>query len=283
MPQTPAEWRKLLKTKYDEREAAALARIVCCELLGQRPTDYVLNEPLPDDPRQAQRAHELAQRLLDYEPMQYIEGKARFAGRDFGVKRGVLIPRPETEELVERLVQTTPPGARILDVGTGSGCIAVTLALEVPGAQVEAWDIADEALDTARDNCRRLGAHVRFRQQDVLAYEPEEDTEGRFDLIVSNPPYVTENERNDMQPNVLLYEPERALFVPDNDPLRFYRHIGRIGRKLLVPGGRMAFEINRAFAQETVALLLQQGYTEVSSTRDLSGNERFVTGRTPLA
>ena len=168
-------------------------------------------------------------------------------------------------------------------MGTGSGCIAVTLALEVPGAQVEAWDIADEALDTARDNCRRLGAHVYFRQQDVLAYEPEEDTEGRFDLIVSNPPYVTENERNDMQPNVLLYEPERALFVPDNDPLRFYRHIGRIGRKLLVPGGRMAFEINRAFAQETVALLLQQGYTEVSSARDLSGNERFVTGRNPLA
>ena len=280
---TPANLRNLLKAKYDDREAAALARIVCCEMMGQRPADYVLNEPLRPDAEAGQRLDDIVQRLLRFEPLQYIEGKARFLGRDFRVGPGVLIPRPETEELVELMLKETSPGARLLDIGTGSGCIAVTLALEVPGAQVEAWDIADEALDTARDNCRRLGAHVCFRQQDVLAYEPEEDTEGRFDLIVSNPPYVTENERNDMQPNVLLYEPERALFVPDNDPLRFYRHIGRIGRKLLVPGGRMAFEINRAFAQETVALLLQQGYTEVSSARDLSGNERFVTGRNPLA
>ena len=279
MPQTPAEWRKLLKTKYDEREAAALARIVCCELLGQRPTDYVLNEPLPDDPRQAQRAHELAQRLLDYEPMQYIEGKARFAGRDFGVKRGVLIPRPETEELVERMLREIPANARMADIGTGSGCIAVTLALEVPGARVQAWDISETALRIARQNAKALQAEVDFVHRDALAWQPEE--KGVLDVIVSNPPYVTEAERTDMEPNVLLHEPESALFVPDEDPLRFYRRIGLLGRELLAPGGRLYFEINRAYGKETADLLRRQGYTDVRTEKDLSGNDRFATATQP--
>ena len=279
MPQTPSDLRKLLKTRYDEREAAALARIVCCDLLGQRPTDYVLNEPLPPDADTERRAADIVERLLRYEPLQYIEGKARFGGRDFRVRPGVLIPRPETEELVERLCRVTPRGARILDVGTGSGCIAVTLALEVPEAAVEGWDISPEALAVARSNQEQHGAHVTFHRRDVLTYEPEEA--GVFDLVVSNPPYITESERHDMEPNVLLHEPDTALFVPDRDPLLFYRRIGQLGRRLLVPGGRIAFEINRAFGQETAELLRGQGYENVRTDRDLSGNERFVTGTAP--
>ena len=194
MPQTPAEWRKLLKTKYDEREAAALARIVCCELLGQRPTDYVLNEPLPDDPRQAQRAHELAQRLLDYEPMQYIEGKARFAGRDFGVKRGVLIPRPETEELVERLVQTTPPGARILDVGTGTGVIALMLAQRTETFDDVRIDAVEVDEPSAREAARNVAAspwhdRVAVIRADIRTYAPGV----RYDHVVANPPWFVES------------------------------------------------------------------------------------------
>lgn len=276
MLQTPAEWRHLLKTCHDDREAAAVARAVCCDLLGQRNVDYVLNRPLPDDAETVQRAEDIEKRLMRHEPLQYIEGKARFGGRDFHVAPGVLIPRPETEELAERLCRVTPRGARILDVGTGSGCIAVTLALEVEGARVEAWDVSPEALAIARRNDGLHGANVRFRQVDVLADVPE-DTQ-QFDLIVSNPPYVTEAERRDMEPNVLLYEPGEALFVPDQDPLRFYRRIGELGRRLLAPGGRIAFEINRAFGREMAELLRTQGYADVRVDRDLSGNDRFATG-----
>lgn len=281
MPQTPAQLRNLLKTCYDDREAAALARIVCCEMGGQSVADYVLGEPLPADEATARRVEEVVRRLLRHEPLQYIEGRARFCGRDFAVGPGVLIPRPETEELVERLLKTPPPGARILDVGTGSGCIGVTLALEVPGARVEAWDISAEALAVARRNSEAYGAEVDFRQLDVLTARPE--AEACFDLIVSNPPYVTESERKEMAPNVLLHEPETALFVPDDDPLRFYRRIAILGRQLLAAGGQLAFEINRAFGRETAALLHEAGYTDVRTDHDLSGNDRFATARQPQA
>lgn len=282
MPQTPAQLRNLLKACYDEREAAALARAVCCGLLGQRVADYVLNEPLPADEETADKVSAVVERLLRYEPLQYIEGKARFGGRDFRVAPGVLIPRPETEELVERLLKVTPRGARILDVGTGSGCIAVTLALEVADARVEAWDISADALSVARANNERYEAGVALRQVDVLA-GGDWGGERRFDLIVSNPPYITEAERKDMLPNVLRYEPDTALFVPDADPLRFYRRIGQLGQRLLLPGGRIAFEINRAFGRQMAELLQEQGYADVRIDRDLSGNDRFATGLLPLS
>ena len=278
---TPAELRNLLKAKYDDREAAALARIVCCEMMGQRPTSYVLNEPLCPDAEARQQLDDIVQRLLRFEPLQYIEGKARFLGRDFGVGPGVLIPRPETEELVERVLKETAPGAHVLDIGTGSGCIAVTLALEVPGSYVEAWDISPAALAVARANSKRLEADVVFRQQDVLAHDPEATT--RFDVLVSNPPYVTESEEAGMAPNVLLYEPAGALFVPDNDPLLFYRHIAQLGQKLLHPGGRLYFEINRTFGREMAALLEGQGYTDIRVEKDLSGNDRFAMARRPVS
>ena len=168
-------------------------------------------------------------------------------GRTFRVAPGVLIPRPETEELVERMLKEVAPVSRILDIGTGSGCIAVTLSKELPEAEVTAWDISGEALAIAGDNNHLLQASVLFVQRDVLTYQP---VEGEcFDVIVSNPPYVTETEKRDMEPNVLNWEPSRALFVPDSDPLRFYRRIGELGRSMLTVGGRLYFEINRAFGE----------------------------------
>lgn len=276
---SPNELRNRLKICYSASEAAALARILCCEMLEQRTTDYVLDEPLDLDEEQGERIEESITRLLRFEPIQYIQRKARFLGRDFHVEPGVLIPRPETEELVERMLKKVPAKARIADIGTGSGCIAVTLALEVPGAQVQAWDISEAALQVAKQNAQALQANVDFIQRDVLVWEPEERE--ALDIIVSNPPYVTEAERGEMEPNVLLYEPEGALFVPNNDPLRFYRRIGQLGRDLLVPGGKLYFEINRAYGEETCALLRRQGYTDVHTDKDLSGNDRFVIATQP--
>ena len=246
---SPAELRNRLKTCYSATEAAALARIICCEMLGQRTTDFVLNEPLETDGTQARLLEDAVGRLLRSEPMQYIQGKARFLGRDFHVEPGVLIPRPETEELVERMLREIPANARMADIGTGSGCIAITLALEVPGAQVEAWDISETALRIARQNAKALQAEVDFVHRDALTWPPRE--KGTLDVIVSNPPYVTEAERTAMEPNVLLHEPEGALFVPNEDPLRFYRCIGLLGREMLAPGGRLYFEINRAYGTRT--------------------------------
>lgn len=276
---SPNELRNRLKICYSASEAAALARILCCEMLEQRTTDYVLDEPLDLDEEQGERIEESVTRLLRFEPIQYIQRKARFLGRDFHVEPGVLIPRPETEELVERMLKEVPAKARIADIGTGSGCIAVTLALEVPGAQVQAWDISEAALQVAKQNAQALQANVDFIQRDVLVWEPDERE--TLDIIVSNPPYVTEAERDEMEPNVLLYEPEGALFVPNNDPLRFYRRIGQLGRDLLVPGGKLYFEINRAYGEETCALLRRQGYTDVHTDKDLSGNDRFVIATQP--
>lgn len=277
---SPAELRNRLKAYYSAQEATALARIVCCEIGGQQVTDFVLNEPLAPDDILARELEEAIERLLRFEPIQYIQGKARFLGRDFHVEPGVLIPRPETEELVERILKETPADARILDIGTGSGCIAVTLAKELPAARVEAWDISETALRIARQNAKTWQAGVNFVRRDVLTWEPE-GTE-RTDLLVSNPPYVTESEKADMEPNVRLYEPGTALFVPDDDPLRFYRHIGLLGRRLLTPGGKLYFEINRAYGPETAALLHAQGYAEVRTDKDLSGNDRFVTAKQPI-
>lgn len=209
-----------------------------------------------------------------FEPLQYIEGRTLFLGREFWVAPGVLIPRPETEELVELMLKEIPADARILDVGTGSGCIAISLAKELPDALVTAWDVSPEALSVARANARKLQADVRFVECDVLACQVDEV--GLYDVIVSNPPYVTEAEKADMEPNVLQWEPSLALFVPDDDPLRFYRRIAVLGRDMLTDGGRLYFEINRAYGREMVEMLRTMGYVRVRVEKDLSQNDRFV-------
>lgn len=266
--------RSRLQPYYTAEEISALSRIVCCDLLGQAPTDYYLGKDIVLSPKKEQELEDILQRLSRFEPLQYIEGRTLFLGREFWVAPGVLIPRPETEELVELMLKEIPADARILDVGTGSGCIAISLAKELPDALVTAWDVSPEALSVARANARKLQADVRFVECDVLACQVDEV--GLYDVIVSNPPYVTEAEKADMEPNVLQWEPSLALFVPDDDPLRFYRRIAVLGRDMLADGGRLYFEINRAYGREMVEMLRTMGYVGVRVEKDLSQNDRFV-------
>lgn len=266
--------RSRLQPYYTAEEVSALSRIVCCDLLGQAPTDYYLGKDIALSPKKEQELEDILQRLSRFEPLQYIEGRTLFLGRKFWVAPGVLIPRPETEELVELMLKEIPADARILDVGTGSGCIAISLAKELPDALVTAWDVSPEALSVARVNARKLQADVRFVECDVLACQVDEV--GLYDVIVSNPPYVTEAEKADMEPNVLQWEPSLALFVPDDDPLRFYRRIAVLGRDMLADGGRLYFEINRAYGREMVEMLRTMGYVGVRVEKDLSQNDRFV-------
>lgn len=266
--------RSRLQPYYTAEEVSTLSRIVCCDLLGQAPTDYYLGKDIALSPKKEQELEDILQRLSRFEPLQYIEGRTLFLGREFWVAPGVLIPRPETEELVELMLKEIPADARILDVGTGSGCIAISLAKELPDALVTAWDVSPEALSVARVNARKLQADVRFVECDVLACQVDEV--GLYDVIVSNPPYVTEAEKADMEPNVLQWEPSLALFVPDDDPLRFYRRIAVLGRDMLADGGRLYFEINRAYGREMVEMLRTMGYVGVRVEKDLSQNDRFV-------
>lgn len=271
---TVSHIRSALQECYPPREAANLSRIVCCEMLGQSHIDYYLGKDMILSPKDEKELESILSRLCNFEPIQYVQGTARFLGRTFRVAPGGLIPRPETEELVERMLEEVAPASRILDIGTGSGCIAVTLSKELPEAEVTAWDISGEALAIAGDNNRLLQTSVQFVQRDVLTYQPAEDE--YFDVIVSNPPYVTETEKKDMEPNVLNWEPSGALFVPDSDPLRFYRRIGELGRSMLTVGGRLYFEINRAFGEAVASMLRKQGYTNVRIRKDISGNDRYV-------
>ena len=266
--------RRALQESYSVQEAANLSRIVCCEMLGQTTIDYYLGKDIILSSKEMQKLNGILARLLNFEPIQYIQGTARFLERSYHVAPGVLIPRPETEELVEVMLREIPSDARILDIGTGSGCIAISLSKAFPNAKVTAWDVSEDALCIARRNNDDLQASVCFVKQDVLAWRG--DGGQCYDVIVSNPTYITESEKQEMERNVLDWEPFSALFVPNNDPLLFYRRIGELGRMMLVDGGRLYFEINRAYGEATAMMLCGQGYTGIRILKDISGNDRFV-------
>lgn len=260
------------RSVYEEREARSYTAVVCEGRLGMRFTDVIVEPaaPCPD-------YEELPQILVairDHCPAQYITGFAWFLDRKFAVREGVLIPRPETEELVRMITDRYKgrSGLRVLDVGTGSGCIAVTLAAELKQAEVVAVDVSESALEVARENARRHRVLVDFVRCDML----QEGPSGNFDLIVSNPPYVTLQEKNEMRPNVLRYEPHRALFVPDDDPLVFYRAIAEYGCRSLNPGGMLWFELNERYGSEVASLLEQSGYSEVAVHDDMFGKQRMA-------
>lgn len=222
-----------------------------------------------------ERLNEIIKRINANEPVQYILEEAYFFGRTFLVNRNVLIPRPETELIISIAKEFQFITPQILDIGTGSGCLAVSLALEIPSAQVYAIDISEKALAVANENAIRLLARVTFFQLDILNESPAQQD---FDLIVSNPPYVMENEKMTMNSNVLDFEPAQALFVPDHDPLIFYREIANKGRQLLKIGGRVVVEINEKFGKEVKKLFEQTGYSTTVVT-DLNGKDRIVSAQ----
>ena len=367
-------WKRLTAI-YNEREAQAIVRTVLDALFGMSLTDICLGKVTQLSADDTTRLEKIMQRLEKSEPVQYVLGAGWFAGRLFDVAPGVLIPRPETEDLVkwacdeakekekednskeergkeekevskkgeapqkeeqhlssplkeeeeglrkgedapqkEEQLLSSPlkeekeglrkgkdasqkeeqhlssllknnkevsekgeeaPHPSILDIGTGSGCIAITVALALPQARVTAWDISTDALAIAAGNAHRLGASVRFEHQDALNAP---DDEACWDVIVSNPPYICDRERADMSDNVLSYEPELALFVPDNDPLLFYRAIARYASKALKPGGRLLFETNTAYAHEVAQAMANEGFTAIEVRNDCFGKPRMVKG-----
>ena len=367
-------WKRLTAI-YNEREAQAIVRTVLDALFGMSLTDICLGKVTQLSADDTTRLEKIMQRLEKSEPVQYVLGAEWFAGRLFDVAPGVLIPRPETEDLVkwacdeakekekednskeergkeekevskkgeapqkeeqllssplkeeeeglrkekdasqkEKQLLSSPlkeeeerlrkgkdasqkeeqhlssllksnkevsekgeevPHPSILDIGTGSGCIAITVALALPQARVTAWDISTDALAIAAGNAHRLGASVRFEHQDALSAPDDEE---RWDVIVSNPPYICDKERADMSDNVLSYEPELALFVPDSDPLLFYRAIARYASKALKPGGRLLFETNTAYVHEVAQAMADEGFTAIEVRNDCFGKPRMVKG-----
>ena len=317
-------WKRLTAI-YNEREAQAIVRTVLDALFGMSLTDICLGKVTQLSADDTTRLEKIMQRLEKSEPVQYVLGAEWFAGRLFDVAPGVLIPRPETEDLVKwacdeakekekednskdergkeeeevsekgeaskkeeqplsSLLKSNKevsekgeevPHPSILDIGTGSGCIAITVALALPQARVTAWDISTDALAIAAGNAHRLGASVRFEHQDALSAPDDEE---RWDVIVSNPPYICDKERADMSDNVLSYEPELALFVPDSDPLLFYRAIARYASKALKPGGRLLFETNTAYVYEVAQAMANEGFTAIEVRNDCFGKPRMVKG-----
>ena len=217
--------------------------------------------------------NDIIQRINRHEPIQYVLGKAEFYGRGFAVDGSVLIPRPETELLIRAVLKEKKFSPTILDIGTGSGCIAITLAVEIPSSEVYAIDISEEALTVAQQNAKNLKAKVNFSKFDILA---NEKLEHRFDIIVSNPPYIAEREKKEMNSNVLDFEPPLALFVTDKDPLVFYKAIARRGKSLLKPGGKIFVEINERFGKELKQHFRNEGYSNVSIEKDINNKDRIL-------
>lgn len=277
------ELRKRLTSVYDEREAQAVARWVLDEAFGLSLTDICCGKVSQLSAADARRLEAITRRLEQAEPVQYVLGHAPFAGHSFEVSPAVLIPRPETEELVNWAVQSAEAmtaakeqtALHILDIGTGSGCIAISVALALPQATVQAWDLSPQALAQARSNAQRLGAQVSFVQQDAL--QPPHH-HASLDMVLSNPPYICQREAEDMHRNVLAHEPHMALFVPNDDPLRFYRAITRYAVEALRPGGCVLFEINALYAEATRQMMLDEGLSHIETRLDCFGKERFVKG-----
>ena len=316
-------WHRIA-TSYDDGEARAIARILIEELFGLSYADIVCGATEQLSADDTLRLDTAVRRIEQGEPLQHVLGYADFCGNRFCVNGSVLIPRPETEWLVDEgaklmddciasdETQHKAPHSpkRILDIGTGSGCIAISLKLRLGDAYVEAWDISEEALRTAQDNADALKAEVTFRKRDALKAEEEGCSEEEclqggalvssaptgqtkdsinyseanilaapWDLIVSNPPYICDSERSAMDDNVLLHEPHTALFVPDDDPLRFYRAIARYALLTLNTGGSLLFECNTRYAEATRTMLSDMGFEEVTVSDDCFNLPRFVRGR----
>lgn len=277
----PQLWQSLTPL-YEASEAQAIVRLVLDVRFGLSLTDIICGKVTELSADEETELGKITERLHSGEPVQYILGEAEFGGRTFHVEPGVLIPRPETAELVSKILADHPTG-NLLDICTGSGCIAISLALALPHSTVTAWDISDDALRIAIDNAQRLNANVRLEKRDALHLEEENTRNSNdalpyptWDLIVSNPPYICNKEKASMSKNVLDYEPSIALFVPDDDPLVFYRSITAYGAKTLKPNGSLYFEINPLYAVETVQMMEGFGFSAIELMKDMQNKDRMI-------
>lgn len=266
--------RQELSPLYGDGEALAMTRLIFHALKGWNATQLIINSDVRLSPYILGKIKDILARLRRHEPLQYILGEARFYGLDLKVDRNVLIPRPETEELVDMIVsENQRSDLRVLDIGTGSGAIAIALSRNLPFSQVTAIDVSEGALNVARENARNLHAKINFIHADVFDWTPSPES---FDIIVSNPPYIAESERGDMERNVLDYEPGLALFVSDGAPLVYYSRIAAIAADALSPGGKIYLEINPRFAEGVRSLLAEAGFTGIGILKDISGRDRFA-------
>ena len=275
-------WHRLTGI-YDTDEAKAIVRWMLDVRFGLSLADIVCGKV--DELSEAQQAEleGMMQRLEKGEPVQYVAGMAEFCGRRFRVAPGVLIPRPETEEMCRMISQEAPSMTSVLDVGTGSGCIAITLALEIKDAKVTAWDISKTALTIAQKNAEILRAEVNFEQRDILNISSDSCLQAPdsfyYDIIVSNPPYVCHKEAATMERHVLEHEPHLALFVPDDDPLRFYRAIAQYAKEALKPNGQLYFELNPLYAHDLSDMLSIMSWHDITLKQDQFGKQRFLKAK----
>lgn len=261
---------------YPVSEIEGLTRIIFEAVPGWSFTEQVIKKHEKIQEKDITRIREIVHRLKKYEPVQYILGETEFYGLMLNVNPSVLIPRPETEELVEWIVKSNiNDNSRILDIGTGSGCIALALKSVLNNAEVSGIDISEKALEVARLNAVKNGLEVNFFQGDILNWEDMKT--GVYDIIVSNPPYIRESERILMSPNVLEFEPENALFVPDNDPLVFYRSVAGFALKNLAEKGKLFFEINENLATGMKEMLHDSGFSNVEIRKDINGKDRMIS------
>ena len=272
-------WHRLTPL-YETSEAKAIIRWVLDVRFGLSMAEILCGKVDELSANNQKELETILQRLEKGEPVQYIIGVADFCGRQFHVAPGVLIPRPETEELCRWITQGDASSVlSVLDIGTGSGCIAITLAMEMPEAKVTAWDISDEALGIAQENAQVLGAEIIFEHQDILNIPPDScllTPDSCYDLIVSNPPYIQPKESDGMAKNVLDYEPHQALFTPDDQPIIFYQRIADFAWQNLSPGGALYFELNPLTAHEVSDYLHQLGFSEIEIRQDQFGKQRFL-------
>jgi len=281
-----AAWHWFLKSLegiIPEKELQAIGREVFRHFFSIEPAERVLNPGQTFSAAHLRVLENVVEQLKEHTPLQHITGVAHFFDLEFSVNQNVLIPRPETEELVQWVLDTIKEdlgslsaGLSLLDVGTGSGCIAIALASKLSKAWINACDVSEAALKLSSENASRNNVAVNFFSCDVLNDDP---AISGLDLVVSNPPYIRESEKPLMQPNVLDYEPASALFVSDDDPLVFYRTIARKAQTWLKPGGWLFFEINENLAQETIECIEKEGFVNVELKQDINGRDRMIRAR----
>lgn len=264
---------------YDDREAANIADLVIENITSFKKTDRLINKQFPLNEEQLQLLNDYTNELLKHKPVQYVLHEAWFAGMKLFVDENVLIPRPETEELIEWVIKEVAgcplPVASLLDIGTGSGCIPVALKKKLPSVDVHALDNSKEALNVARRNAASQQTEINFHLLNILDKNLWKQLP-KFDIIVSNPPYVTQSEASSMQQNVLRYEPHLALFVSDEDALKFYKAIGEFGLTHLNKNGKLFFEINERMGEQVCDLLMQNNYSNIELKKDLQNKERMI-------